>query len=242
MDATSKSSTLPFVVLAAFILQINTPAAAQTSGIEDNNFDKTIRIYDPTGKPMRNSALDAAGSPLFLPNWKQGWLRLGDGRVFTVPLRLDLEQQEVHYRRSDGTDVDVEPGQIKGMGIIDTISGNPVQYQFLSGFPAIDNQTETSFYLLLDSGRVSLLESLRKKIYQDRNAYAANFVKEYRLYTDLYVVAGGKMIRIKKDEKFFRQLTKDKQAQMDDYLSKNKVSFKSVDDIRQLIHYYNGLP
>jgi hypothetical protein len=29
---------------------------------------------------------------------------------------------------------------------------------------------------------------------------------------------------------------------MDDYLQKTKVSFKSIDDIRQFIHFYNGLP
>lgn len=243
MDAkATKKALLSFLFGAFFLQAISIPVAAQ-SVIEGNNFDKTIRIYDANGRAMTNPALDAAGSPLFLPNWKLGWIRLADNRVFTaVPLKLDLEQQEVHYKRADGTDIDVQSGQIKQMAITDTIAGAPVVYEFLSGFTPIDDQTETSFYLLLDSGRVTLLESLRKKIFQEKNAYAGNFVKEYRLYNELYVVSNRKMIRIKWDAKFFRGLTRDKQTQMDDFLKTNTVSFKSDEDIRKFIHFYNGLP
>jgi hypothetical protein len=242
MFGTVTKKTLQYLFFAAFFLQASSNPVAAQSVIEGNNFDKTIRIYDADGRAMRNPGIDATGSPLFLPNWKLGWIRLADNRVFTaVPLRLDLEQQEVHYKRADGTDVDVQSGQIKQMAITDTIAGAPVVYEFLSGFPPIDNQTETSFYLQLDSGRVSLLESLWKKIIQDKNAYAGSFVKEYRLYNELYVVSNGKMIRIKWDAKFFRGLTRDKQTQMDDFLNKNTISFKSEEDIRKFIHFYNGL-
>ncbi len=50
------------------------------------------------------------------------------------------------------------------------------------------------------------------------------------------------MTRIKRDSRFFLELTFDKHDQMEDYLTKNKVSFRSAEDIRQFIHYYNGLP
>jgi hypothetical protein len=242
----TKANTITRLVLsfAAIVLWqgLFNPVTAQSS-IEGNNFDKTIRMYDENGRPLTNAAIDAQGTPYFLSNWKMGAIRLTDSRVFTaVPLKLDLEQQEVHYKRADGTDIDIQPGQVKQITITDTIAGILKTYQFLSGLPPIDNQTETSFYLLLDSGRVSLLESLRKKLYQEKNAYAANFVKEYRMYNDFYVVSDGKLVRIKKDLKFFQQVTSDKQAQISDYLTKNKVSFKSLDDIQRLIHYYNGLP
>jgi hypothetical protein len=243
MDAKATKKTLLSFLFGAFFMQVVPNPVAAQSAIEGNNFDKTVRIYDANGRAMVNPSMEAEGSPLFLSNWKLGWIQLGDNRVFTaIPLRLDLEQQEVHYKRADGTDIDVQPGQVKQMGITDTIAGSPVVYLFFSGFPPIDNQTETSFYLVLDTGRVALLESLRKKIFQEKNAYAGNFVKEYRLYSDFYVIRSGKMVRVKRDAKFFRELTNDKQVQMDDYLNKNKVSFKSMDDIRKLIHYYNALP
>src|SRR5579872_7085189 len=93
MDATATKKALLSFLLGAFFLQaVPDPVAAQSS-IEGNNFDKTIRIYDANGRAMVNSSIDAQGSPLFLPNWKLGWIRLVDNRFFTaVPLRLDLEQ------------------------------------------------------------------------------------------------------------------------------------------------------
>ena len=234
---------LLFSLVAIVLSQsISNRVIAQTS-VEGNSFDKTVRMYDENGRPLTNAAVEAQGTPYFLAKWKTGAIRLTDSRVFTgVLLKLDLEQQEVHYKRADGTDIDIQPGQVKQMTITDTIAGVLKIYPFLCGFPPIDNQTETSFYLLLDSGRVCLLESLRKKLYQEKNAYAANFVKEYRMYNDFYVVSDGKLIRIKKDLKFFQQLTSDKQAQINDYLTKNKVSFKSLDDIQRLIHYDTAGP
>src|SRR5215469_8414276 len=137
---------MKFFFFAALFLQAAIHPVAAQSVIEGNNFDKTIRIYDANGKPMINGAIDAVGSPFFLPNWKLGSIRLINNMFFpSVPLKLDLEQQEVHYRRGDGTDVDVQPGQIRQITVTDTIAGAPVTYQFLSGFPPIDNQTETSF-------------------------------------------------------------------------------------------------
>ena len=133
-------------------------------------------------------------------------------------------------------------GQVKDFAILDTFAGATVVYQFACGFQPIDNQTETSFYLVLDSGRVTFLESMRKRFYQEKDEFGGNDIREYRIYTDFYVFCRGKITRVKKDIKFFLELTSDKHDQMDDYLKKNKVSFRSDEDIRQFIHYYNGLP
>jgi len=203
-----------------------------------------VSLYDVNGHPMVNPALETQGSPLFVVKWNLGWIRLADGRFFIgVPLELDLEKQEVHYKRSDGTEIEVEPGQVRQLAIMDTIAGKAVTFQFACGFAPIDNQSETNFYLLLDSGKVCFLESMRKKVYQEKDGYSVgNTRREFKLYDEFYVYNQGKMTRIKKDTKFFLELTNDKHDQMNDYLNKNKVSFRSMEDIRQFIHYYNDCP
>lgn len=211
------------------------------------NFDAsntgTMNLYDVNGHPIVNPAVEKEGFPLFLPTWKLGWLRLADNRFFpNVPLELDLERQEVHFKRENGDVIRVEPGQVKALAILDTIAGATVVYQFACGYQRIDNQSETSFYLVLDSGRVTLLESMRKRFYQEKDEFGGNDQHEYRIYNDFYVFYQGKITRIKKDIKFFQELTIDKHDQLEDYLNKNKVSFRSMEDIRQFIHYYNGLP
>jgi hypothetical protein len=205
--------------------------------------DNRINVYDVNGHPLVNPAVETEGSPLFITKWNLGWIRLVDGRFFSgVPLKLDLEKQTVHYKRSDGNEIEVEQGQVHQLAILDTLAGTAVAYQFVCGFAPIDNQSETSFYLLLDSGKVWFLESMQKKIYKEKNDYSGINVREYKLYNDFYVYNQEKMRRIKKDTKFFLELTNDKHDQMEAYLNKNKVSFRSMEDIRQFIHYYNGLP
>ena len=202
-----------------------------------------IAVYDVNGHPIVNGGAETEGSPLFITKWTMGWLRLADGRMFTgVSLQLDLEKQKVYYKRLDGIEIAVEQGQVHQLAMLDTIAGSTVAYQFGSGYPPIDNQSETSFYLLLDSGRVCFLESIRKRLHQEKDDFAGTNSREYKVYDDFYVYVQGKMTRVKKDSKFFLELTNDKHDQMDAWLKQNKVSFKSMEDIRQFIHYYNGLP
>jgi len=234
------------VVLLAGIFLLGTsscPVLGQEPPKIDESSRGSIIMYDVNGHPIVNSAAEPKGSPLFLPTWKLGWLRLADNQFFPgVALELDLERQKVYYKRPDGSEIQVEQGQVKALAILDTIAGSIVVYQFACGFQPLDNQTETSFYLMLDSGRMTFLESMRKRFYQEKDEFGGNDTKEYRLYNDFYVFYGGKITRVKKDIKFFLELTSDKHDQMDDYLKKNKVSFKSPEDIRKFIHYYNGLP
>jgi hypothetical protein len=237
---------IPIIVFAGIVLLQMIPymvGGQPPDNFVQDDYQHRVVLYDVNGHPLGSGAVETKGSPYFLASWKLGYIRLADNRVFAgVPLELDLQKQKIHYRRSDGTDIELEPGQVKQLVILDTIAGAQVVYQFVSGFPAVDNQSETSFYLVLDSGKVTLLESMRKELHSEKDELSGDANREYRLYDDFYTFTGGKMTRIKRDAKFFVELTKDKHDQMDDYLKKSKVSFRSAEDIRQFIHYYNGLP
>jgi hypothetical protein len=239
-------SKAAILILFAGIFLQTIPCRVQSqppSNFVQDDFQHKINLYDVDGRPLVSGSVETKGSPLFLTKWKLGWIRLADGRFFSgMPLILDLQKQVVHYRRSDGNDIEADPGQVKELAILDTVAGVAVGYRFLCGFQPIDNQSQTSYYLLLDSGKLSILESMRKVLRQDKDDFAGETKREYNLYNDFYVVSNGKMVRIKRDSKFFVDLTKDKQPQMDDYLQKNRVSFKSIEDIRHFIQYYNGLP
>ncbi len=138
-----------------------------------DDFQHKFNLYNVDGHPIGNETVETQGSPLFFANWKLGWIRLADSRFFPgIPIKLDLEKQQVHYKRTDGNDIEVEPGEVKELLILDTIAGATVVYQFACGYKPIDNQSATSFYLILDSGRVSFLESMRKKIYREKDEFS----------------------------------------------------------------------
>lgn len=241
------SKTVRLFLFAGILLLQAVPCVVRAQSMNDNfvqdNFAHRINLYDVNGRPIGIDGLETKGSPFFTPKWKQGWFRLADGRSFSgVLLKLDLEKQTVHYLRADGTDIEVDRGLIRELAMLDTLSGVTLAFRFLNGLGPIDNQSQTNFYLLLDSGKVCFLESMRKEFKQDKDDFSGDTHREYKLYSDFYVESAGKMIRIKKDANFFLELTNDKHGQMEEYLQKTKVSFRSIDDIGRFIHYYNGLP
>ncbi|HTR31612.1 MAG TPA: hypothetical protein VMH27_20210 [Puia sp.] len=247
MDPRVTSKKASVILLAGILLLQTIPCMVHGQSMNDNfvqdDYAHRINLYDVNGRPIGIDGVETKGSPFFTPKWKQGWFRLADGRTFSVvTLKLDLEKQVVHYLRADGTDIEVDRGQIRELAMLDTINGVVMAFRFLNGLQPIDNQSQTNFYLLLDSGKVSFLESMRKELKQDKEEFSGETHREYNLYSDFYVLSAGKMTRIKKDAKFFLELTNDKRGQMEDYLQKNKVSFRSIDDIGRFISYYNGLP
>lgn len=244
MQPRSTHTTLFFFFLAGgFLLQL---IPSRVHAQEPPNFVpsyQTVNVYDVNGHALGVGSAEINGTPLFTPKWKLGLIRLVDGRTFTaVPVQVDLEKQLVYFKKPDGSAEEVQPGLVKQVIVLDTMGTTNVTFQFVSGYPPIDNQTVTNFYLLLDSGKVSFLESVRKRYYEQKNELTSEITKEYRTYEDFYVFEQGKINRIKKDQKFFLELTNDKSNQMQAFLASNKISFKSEEDIRRFLHYYNGLP
>jgi len=229
--------------LAGSSLLQSMPYRAHAQAPPTIDLDHKFNVYDLDGHPIVNIKSDVDGNPFFIADWKSGMIQLVDGRSFgNILVQLDLEKQTVHYKGADGNELQVESALVRQVIIRDTIPNSNSVYQFVTGLPPVDNQTATSFYLVLDTGKISFLEPIWKKFYEKKNEYSGETIREYRIYNDFYVYSGGKIVRIKRDAKFFLALTNDKTTQMENYLSSNKTSFKSEEDIRRFIHYYDGLP
>jgi hypothetical protein len=235
-------TVLFFFLAGSFLLQL-VPSRVHGQVPPTIDLDHKFNVYDINGHPIVNPTVDVDGTPLFIAGWKPGSIQLADGRIFAnVPVELDLEKETVHYRRADGNEIEIESGLVRQVTIRDTVPYANLAYQFVCEYPPIDNQNATSFYLLLDSGKVCFLECIWKKFYEKKNEYSGETNREYRIYNDFYVYSQGKITRIKRDTKFFLALTSDKLNQMEAYLQNNKTSLRSEEDIRRFLHYYNGLP
>jgi hypothetical protein len=65
---------------------------------------------------------------------------------------------------------------------------------------------------------------------------------EFVLYEDYYLFSGGKMWRVKKDKsEVLNQLT-DKKEKIQAFIDANHLKLKSIDELKQVIDYYNTLP
>ena len=201
------------------------------------------KLFDFNGKPFANPYADISGSPFFMDKWITGSLEITGSGVFnSIPLRLDIQSQELHFRKPDKSEYAIKAGAVKQFSIIDSSAGKIQPYTFICGYPAIDNQGVNNFYLVLCNGKISFLKSMRKIIHEEKDPLSGEIKKEFRLYEDYYFYAKGEIKRIKKDKDFILGFMNDKENLVQDFVKNNKVSFKSMDDIKKLVDYYNSLP
>jgi hypothetical protein len=112
------------------------------------------------GTPYQE-AQPAAGekSPYLLQEWYSGAVRTSDDRVHDgVQLRYDYLKDEVEYKAGSGL-YRVSSGVSEF-----TIPSGVELYTFRSGYPAVGNQTEKSFYRVLYDGNTKLLKKYTSPI------------------------------------------------------------------------------
>lgn len=227
------------VLLLLCICKIAIAQQSVTQEVTEHNF----KIFDADGKLFVNPYIDISGSPFFLDDWKYGKIKVADNSIFSnIRLKLDLISQQVHFLKSDNIEMVSPVAMVREITLFDSTQLVPVTYTFQCGFPAVDNQDKKNFYLVICDGKIKFLESMRKVIHQDKNEYAGTVEKEFRQYEDYYFFIDNKMYRIKKDKNFILDLMKPNNAKIETYINENKLSYKSMNDIKKVLDYYNSLP
>ena len=236
------------VTLLWILLLCGTQASSQTvpqnAVTSYSGTSLSLAVFDKNGHPFTNPGDDVSGSPFFLPAWHYGTIRLHDSTGYTdIQLRLDLMSQIVHYQDLNKTEMVLPKGLIREILLRDsTARKGPQVYTFRCGYPPIDNQDATNFYLVVASGRLTLLESIRKVLVTTKNDLSGEEKKEFHEYDDYYVYQDGILQRLKKDkDAIISQIDGGHRDQVLAFAAKEKLNFKSIDDIGRLIAYYDGL-
>jgi hypothetical protein len=236
-------SKTPAFLAGVFLLLVNCKiATAQNVVNGGEGVQGSVKIFDADGKLFINPYIDVAGSPFFLDDWKFGKLKVADNSLYSgIRLKLDILNQQVHFLKADNIEMVAPVGMIREITLFDSSKIIPVIYFFQCGFPAVDNQDGKNFYRVISDGKIKLLESVRKSIHQDKNEYEGTVQKEFRQYEEYYFFSDNKMYRIKKDKKFILGLMTPNEAKIENYITQNNLSYKSIDDIKKIVDYYNSL-
>jgi hypothetical protein len=201
-----------------------------------------ILITDVYGRPFLNKYADVTGSPYFNDTNKLANIILSTGRVFKgVGIRIDLVSQEAHFISANNTEGVIKSGVVTEISYNDTTAESITPYTFRTGFPPVDNLTSNNFYLVLADGRCSFLKSIVKSVSERKNPLSGEVVKEIETYENYYLFSNGVMKRWKKDPKQISTELSDHQAQIDQFISKNKINLKNKDHLISLLNYYNSL-
>ena len=230
------------ILFAIIPICISVIIANAQDGFVVNDFEKTMKVFDANGRSFVNPAVDIAGTPFFTEKWKSGSIRSNNNAVYNnISVRLDLQNQEVHFLSQKNVEMVVEPGFIKEIIFFDSVKNEKVQYSFQCGFPSVDNKNEKDFYLVLSDGKLKFLESLRKKIYEEKDVLSGERTKEFRVYENYYFFFNNKIELIKKNKAYLLTIMKDKENKIEDFVKTNNLSCKTIDDIKKIVAYYNSL-
>ena len=181
----------------------------------------------------------ADGSPYFSEDWLNGDITITGGKLYeNIKVRLDLVDNTLQYISPKGAElVAITPI----MNVLLKDSAQKKEYRFVhsSSIKSSKNIT-TGWYILLVSGPATLYKHISKTIIQPKNISSGateptvNTAEEYFIYTD------SLLAQVKKTKEI-PELLKSKSSELNDYLSKKKLSGKSESNYVEMIRYYNSL-
>jgi len=229
-------------IFQIIVLCVSACCLQAQDGFIMNDFERMVKVSDANGRPFVNPPWEVTGSAFFNAAWRSGSVLLEDSvRFRQIPLRLNLETQQVHFLSRNGTEVTLPAGLVRKLWFADTVQDKSVEHIFQCGFPPVSDMGYSNFYLLLSEGKIRLLESITKKLKEYKNELSGEVTREYITYESYYFYDGEAMYLIKKDKNFVMGFMKDKEHEVLDYLSANGLAFKTVKDIQKIVEYYNSL-
>ncbi len=189
------------------------------------------------GTPARIvKKIDVEGTELLNENWIKGSAKIQDGTKFNdIMLKYNVLEDVPYFQgKDDAVMLFTKPvHEFTLNGGVPTI--------FRSGFPAVGNFRENSYYQVLAEGKIILLKKIYKKITETREYNSATTVKKIGDNVAYYVFFEDKMIPLKKDKSFFINNFGKKEA-MQSFFSSEKIDLKSDEGLVKVVNKYNSLP
>lgn len=202
-------------------------------------FSKAQYIQDVQGRPVfEKSYVDVKGSPFLFNNWILGDVKLENGATHAnVPLKYNIVDDILYFRAPKDSSLLEFVIPVIRFKFNEAFGGA----LFSKGFPAIENFTNQSYYQVLYDGKVKLLKKQIKTILENKPYNSATTEKSF-LESNLYfALKGGEMQKLRPAKKSLLQLFTDKEAQVEDFIKKEKIDFKSDEDLAKVFKYYDSL-
>jgi len=179
-----------------------------------------------------------SGTPYFSEEWMKGTVTIsGDLQFAGVYLKLDLYNNEVHYRDLKGNEL-VATTPIKEIILFD--SSSQLVFNFIKGEYINAKSPGKDWYQLLVEGKASVFKKIKKQMNEEKPYGSATIERSVHTSFQYYALYNGTFILVRK----FKDLPgvlNDKKDLVAEYIKANNLSGKTDDDYRIVINYYNSL-
>jgi hypothetical protein len=181
-----------------------------------------------------NSYANIQGSPFLFSNFKNGQIKLKDGKIYEGPLRYDIYADQIEFRTSTG-----DIFAVKNPETIDKVTLGDLQ---LKCFSTINGNSLDGIFELLAEGNYILFEKhvvilkdpVPPKPYVEPKP--ATFVKKKSEY--LVMNPKGEFIPIA-NKKDFAAIYPGKKALIEKFVKENKIKISNKEDVVELVNFLN---
>jgi hypothetical protein len=179
------------------------------------------------------------GTPFFSDGWSRGSAYLSKDKEYkNLWLKLNLMDDQLHFKDNKGNEMICTTPLARVM-LVDSATGAPHQFIHSSSAPALVDIKPMAWVEVLAEGKVQLYTHHKKNINETR-PYGSATLEQRILTTPLhYMVAGDRMVRVKKLQDVVDALP-DKKQEVQQWISANKVE-KNAQGFAKVIGYYNSL-
>lgn len=188
------------------------------------------------------------GSKYFIDEWLSGelvFVKEGTKAPKTVPLKYDSNRKELLFKRSVGDSIVVNPAQITGF-ILNDIKHN-VSYPFVKfeGLKTEGGTIPVAYLMVLYKNKTSLLKYVSKIMQKANYSSVSNVDRRYDEYLDNseYFIQkpDGSLTRAKLKKNAVVKAMSDKEEQIEAFIKKENLTFKTEYDLARVVDYYNTL-
>lgn len=228
--------------LLVFLQALHTVTNAQSLNLGTNPSNPLLT--DVVGRPaFLKIEYNMEGSPFYPSEYTKADIYTKSGKVYPrIDAKFNLQDNSLLLRLDDGYEM-VVATPVPRLVFADTgVSGHMLGIVFQNGYPAVDNQTTTTYYQVLDSGRISLLKSY-SVTYMDKKEYGqASITRVYEQKETWYLYLPDKSMRkVEKGKDSFLAIFPDKKDQLRQYIDQNGYKCKKDDEWLAVTRYYNSL-
>lgn len=225
------------------IIQIPVHLFCQNSRLGDFSNAQQF-MEDVAGRPIYlKLEYNVQGSPFYPDQYYKANVFLKSGKIYKdVPVRFNIEQNLVLFKQQNGTEnVAITP--ISKIIFTDTSNGGEVAYKvFENGFSPVDSLSETTFYEVIQSGKIKLLK-YRVVRFTDQKGYGqASITRIFEQKEIMFLCkADGKVVKMEKGKESFLSYISDKQTEIGSFIDKNNLKCRKEVDWKKIVAYYNSL-
>jgi hypothetical protein len=230
--------------LLVIVALVNSQLTLGQMSFSNTNNGRLLDLTGVNGRTMLNNKYDPAieGTPFLNPEWDFAKITLTNGKeIQQVFVKLNLESNELYYLDSAKNEMITVNGIVKKLYFLNFYDKDSIRYVFKTGYPKIDKQNESYFYQVYTEGKLELLMKNYKYIREIKKEFTGEISKDFIDNSQLYLYVNKTMREFKKDKSEILLLMKDKEQEINLFLSTNKINFKKIPDLIKLFNYYNSL-